>query len=98
MEGSSFSSSKLALSLYKKTGIIRKNPGHWFKTDLTEFLLAFHFRVSPDHYEKISPECKQKSAVGMQFANQLVKTGKNLVEKSGFNRRWFKPAGWFSEH
>jgi hypothetical protein len=40
----------------------------------------------------------QKSPVGMQFANQPVKTGKNLVEKSGFNRRWFKPAGWFPEH
>jgi hypothetical protein len=25
----------------------------------------------------------QKSPVGMQFANQPVKTGKNLVEKSG---------------
>jgi hypothetical protein len=40
----------------------------------------------------------QKSPVGMQFANQPVETGKNLLEKSGFNRRWFEPAGWFSEH
>jgi len=56
----------------------------WYKK-VNFKIFAPHFREGPDHYKKNAPECIQKSPVDKKFANQPVKTVKNLVEKFGLN-------------